>query len=151
MQITISEMTRSELPETVDAVVSSFGPDWRNAAEADFAASFADYPYRPRTFVAKNAGKVIGTLQSLQGYIDFNLRTFAWLSVLPEYRRRGFGRTLMSHGEADAARTQFGGKSGTFLLISGIGADYYQALGYAGESVTQAGNPIMVKHFHGEN
>jgi GNAT superfamily N-acetyltransferase len=143
----ISPLQNTEIQEAVDLACLCFSEGYRPYAMEDFSASFETASSKPKTFVAKKDGKLIGLVQSFPGYIHPNIRSLAWLCTHPDYRRQGIAAKLLAYAEQDTIDTVFHGKDGSFLLVSATNPDYYRTLGYDGDLKTYDGLPFMVKHY----
>lgn len=129
----------------VEIMVTCFGEHMRNAAEADIAVTFADYPYRPFTLLAWQNDKPVGVVQVLSSYFSPSTYSLVWLSVIPEARRQGIGEALANTAENLIIRERFKDKDGTFILVAAHDQKYYVKMGYIPGVLTHKGYPIMAK------
>ncbi len=142
------ELKPADREAAIDIIAACFGETKRQAGAEDIESSLSQDSYRATTFVATDAqGQIIGMIQSISGYIAFNLRCFAWLAVLPDYRGKGIGKLLLHHAEQQAITEHFAGHAGTFMLSAQFHPPYYESVGYHSGGVTHDGNPILVKHY----
>ncbi len=128
-------------------LVECFGDKYRDSAPIDIAATFAEYPYAPISFIALYDGHYCGFVQTVSTYIHKNMYSILWLAVTPEYRRRGFAARLLAKAEEYVATNLFKGADGSFILVSEYKKEYYERMGYANGIKTFDGYPIMIKHF----
>ena len=148
MEYPITELAREDYQQTVDLACLCFGELVRKTAEDEFGATFADYPFRPKTFVAKDQKKVIGIIQSMTVYVDTGPQAFAWIAVHPDFRKQHIGLALLTYAEQETITHRFRGTPGTFFLISSYDPSYYRSQGYVGgDTITHKGYPILVKHY----
>jgi len=148
-KITFGKLAPSEIAQAGEIVAQAFTPDERDAAETDFALTFSDYRYAPKTYVARDEkNKVVAVVQAVSAYIHFNTQGFAWLCVLPELQKQGIGKALLKYAEQDTIKNKFNHKAGTFILLAACDPAYYHALGYkGGETVSVDQMPFLVKHY----
>jgi ribosomal protein S18 acetylase RimI-like enzyme len=148
MDYPISELAKEDYRQAVNLACLCFGEDMRDVAEGDFSATFADYPFRPKTFVAKHQDNVIGIIQSITAYIASDAQAFAWVGVHPDFRKRHIGRALLAYAENETILRRFRDTPGTFLLVASYDPNYYRSQGYQGGDVTtHNGQPFLVKHY----
>lgn len=143
----ISALQPQDVEEAAVIAALCLGDDLYDAAIDDFNATFEKASYVPKTFVAKKDGKIVGLVQSVNGYIYSNLRAFAWLFTAPEYRHQGIASALLAFAEKDAIDTHFRGSDGTFLLHCSTDPKFFEALGYEGNLPSHDGRPFLVKHY----
>ena len=149
MKLTISLLGAEDRDTAVDILAACFGEDMRMVAAADVAASFADYPYRPLSFMGKHEGETVAFVQAVPAYLHPRTYAVAWLAVLPQYRHRGYGAELLEAAETYVAANCFLGKAGSIILVSTRGRPYYERQGYSGDLKMHDGSPLMIKNFEG--
>jgi ribosomal protein S18 acetylase RimI-like enzyme len=97
--IEISPLQKHEIDEAVDLLALCFGENFRPYALTDVSYTFEKASYVPRTFVARTDGKIVGSIQSVNGYIASSLRAFAWVATHPNHRRNGIAEKLLQYAE----------------------------------------------------
>jgi GNAT superfamily N-acetyltransferase len=142
----IEPLKPQEVRSALDVIRSCFDRSFHDAAEVDVSATFHSYPYVPLSFVAKDHQRHIGFVQSFTAYMHPNTYSVEWLCVIPEYRRHGVGRELLTFAERFVLSTRFYQGNGTFLLVSTIDCSYYERLGYIRGPNTHNGHPLMMKN-----
>lgn len=151
-QWVIGELEQKDVTAAVDLLALCFGENNRESAVGDVNASFiAEYPLRPKTFVTKVDGAIVGIVQSITGYVHPNFQGFAWLGTHPNFRGQGVARGILKHAEDFTVATKFGDSDGTFFLVAAYDATYYELLGYHRGGNTHDNFPFMFKHHRGQN
>ena len=122
------------------------------------AQSFSDIAHRPRTFVAKTHGAVIGVVQCHMYPKDKSYFAIACLAVAPAHRKQGVGRALMQHTEKYISKSLLKGKAGAVLLVdetkeNNPASIFYENLGYLPEPEPRHvdGLPILIKRLKWKN
>lgn len=64
-------------------------------AKKDLLDMFSNSSSKPSFFVAESKGKIVGFAGYMMSWADWRVYDIFWVTVLPEYQRRGVGKKLM--------------------------------------------------------
>jgi len=146
LDLEIRLLLLTEQDVAVQILVDCFGDKYKDAAPVDVSATFSDYFYAPKSFIALYKGQYCGFVQSVRSPIHKDIYNILWLSVLPQFRRRGIAANMMAYAEHYITDTVFHGHNGSFILVAEYHSIYYENLGYTPGLLTYDNYPIMIKH-----
>jgi ribosomal protein S18 acetylase RimI-like enzyme len=99
--MSIRTLEPRDLPGCVRLAVSGFGPFIGHLAHVDLNEAFSSNAWRPTFYVAEIDKNLVGMGAYNIAWLGYGIYSLTWLTVAPEFRRRGIAAALIDRRLAD--------------------------------------------------
>ena len=91
----IEEFTKDRIGELESFLALVYGEDYRGLANSYIACMFSDDFRRPTFVIALSDSKIVRAAAFSEEFFTVNVWGISWVSVHPDYRKRGIGQALV--------------------------------------------------------